>query len=110
MSHYGKYQHCEAITVGQVAAAEISAALLNLPQIDLERITGLFRRAGLPTSVDLNKRQMKQLFAAMRLDKKVSDGQIKFVLARRIGEVQWAQNVPDELIRETLNPQLSVLD
>jgi 3-dehydroquinate synthase len=110
ISHYGKYLHGEAISVGQVAAAEISAALLNLPQIDLERITGLFRRAGLPTSVDLNKRQMKQLFAAMRLDKKVSDGQIKFVLARRIGEVQWAQNVPDELIRETLNPQLSVLD
>ena len=110
ISRYGKYLHGEAISVGQVAAAEISAALLNLPQIDLERITGLFRRAGLPTSVELNKRQMKQLFAAMRLDKKVSDGRIKFVLARRIGEVQWGQNVPDELIRETLNPQLSVLD
>ena len=46
----------------------------------------------------------------MRLDKKVSDGRIKFVLARRIGEVQWGENVPDELIRETLNPQLSTLD
>ena len=110
ISHYGKYLHGEAISVGQVAAAELSAALLNLPQIDLERITGLFRRAGLPTSVDLNRRQMKQLFGAMRLDKKVSDGRIKFVLARRIGEVQWGQNVPDELIRETLNPQLSALD
>jgi 3-dehydroquinate synthase len=110
ISHYGKYLHGEAISIGQVAAAELSAALLDLPQIDLERISGLFRRAGLPTSVELNKRQMKQLFAAMRLDKKVSDGRVKFVLARRIGEVRWGQNVPDELIRETLNPQLSTLD
>ncbi len=110
ISHYGKYLHGEAISIGQVAAAELSAALVNLPQIDVERITGLFRRAGLPTSVELNRRQMRELFAAMRLDKKVSGGQIKFVLAKRIGEVSWGQSVPHELIRETLHPQLSTLD
>ncbi|HWN94660.1 MAG TPA: 3-dehydroquinate synthase, partial [Methylomirabilota bacterium] len=110
ISRYGKYLHGEAISIGQVAAAELSAALAGLPQIDVERITDLFRRAGLPTSVKLSKAQMKQLFAAMRLDKKVSGGQIRFVLARRIGEVAWGQLVPDELIRETLDPQLSAID
>ena len=104
ISGYGKYLHGEAISIGQVAAAELSAALLSLPQIDVERIAGLFRRAALPTSVDLNRRQMKQLFAAMRLDKKVTDGEIKFVLARQIGKVVWGQSVRNELIRETLSP------
>jgi 3-dehydroquinate synthase len=104
ISGYGKYLHGEAISIGQVAAAELSAALLHLPQIDLERITGLFRRAGLPTSADLNRRQMKQLFTAMRLDKKVSGGEVKFVLAKQIGEAVRGQSVRDELIRETLDP------
>ena len=110
ISRYGKYLHGEAISIGQVAAAELSAAMTGLPQIDVERITDLFRRAGLPTSVELNRSQQKQLFAAMRLDKKVSGGEMKFVLAKRIGEVVCGQRVPDELIRETLDPQLSRID
>jgi 3-dehydroquinate synthase len=74
-----------------------------LPQGDVSRISDLFRRAGLPTSVKLNPRAQKQLFDAMRLDKKVSGGEIKFVLAKRIGEVVWGQSVPEDLIRATLD-------
>jgi 3-dehydroquinate synthase len=103
ISRYGKYLHGEAIAIGQVAAAELSSALLALPPADAERIADLFRRAGLPTSVKLNKGEMEKLFAAMRLDKKVSGGEIKFVLAKRMGEVIWGERVPEELIRTTLN-------
>jgi 3-dehydroquinate synthase len=110
ISRYGRYLHGEAISVGQVAAAELSAAMLGLPQIEVERIAGLFRRAGLPTSVELNKQQMRQLFAAMRVDKKVRHGQVNFVLAKKLGEVVWKQTVPEELIRETLNPQISAIE
>ena len=38
-----------------------------------------------------------------RFDKKMSGGEIKFVLAKRMGEVIWGQSVPEELIRTTLN-------
>jgi 3-dehydroquinate synthase len=107
ISRYGKFLHGEAISIGQVAAAELSAALTDLPQLDVERITDLFRRAELPTSVDLNAKQMEQLFAAMRLDKKVSGGEIKFVLARKIGAVTWGEKVPEGLIRATLNHSMS---
>jgi 3-dehydroquinate synthase len=102
ISRYGKYLHGEAISIGQVAAAELSAAQLGLPQSDVERITDLFRRAGLPTSAQLTKRETEKLFGAMRLDKKVSGGEIKFVLAKRIGEVVWGQSVAEDLIRSTL--------
>ena len=87
----------------------MSAALLDLPEIEAERIADLFRRAGLPTSVELNKRQFAQLSQAMKLDKKVSGGEIKFVLAKRIGDVVWGQKVPIDLIYQTLNPQLAAL-
>ena len=94
ISRYGKYLHGEAISIGQIAAAELSARQLGLPSKDVERIRNLFQRAGLPTEVRLNATERKKLFAAMRLDKKVSAGEIKFVLAERIGKVVWGQNVP----------------
>jgi 3-dehydroquinate synthase len=107
ISGYGRYLHGEAIAIGQVAAARLSAKLLGLPTSDVERITNSFRRAGLPTHVRLRQAQRQQLFTAMRLDKKVSGGEIRFVLAERLGKVVWGQRVPDSLIAEVLDPQPS---
>ncbi len=103
ISRYGKYLHGEAISIGQVAAAHLSARLLGLPEAEVGRITSVFVRAGLPTSVHLTVSQHQRLFAAMRLDKKVSGGEIKFVLARRIGQVEFGCRVSDELIGEVLD-------
>jgi len=97
--------HGEAIAIGQIAVARISSSLLGLPERDLERIVRLFRRVGLPTSVRLRAGQRPKLFAAMRLDKKVSGGEIKFVLARRIGRVEYGHRVPAALIEQVLNAQ-----
>ena len=103
ISGYGKFLHGEAISIGQVAAAELSASLAGLPVGDVERIRNLFQRAGLPTQLKLNAGQRKKLFAAMSLDKKVSGGEVKFVLAERIGKVVWGQRVPATLINSALD-------
>ena len=103
ISRYGKYLHGEAISIGQVAAAVLSSRQLGLPQSDVDRIRNLFKRAGLPVSVRLTGAQRKQLFDAMRLDKKVSAGEIRFVLARRIGQVEFGVNVPANEINATLD-------
>jgi len=103
ISHYGKYLHGEAISIGQIAAAKLSREILGLAGQDTERIEKLFHRAGLPTNISLNQGQHKKLFAAMKLDKKVSAGEIKFVLARRIGEVEFGQKVPTASIKRILS-------
>ncbi len=103
ISSYGKYLHGEAISIGQIAAAKLSAELTGMPEKDVTRIANLFKCAGLPTAVTLNSAQRTKLFAAMKLDKKVSAGEIKFVLAKRIGKVVWSQSVPESLIRATLD-------
>jgi len=100
---YGRYLHGEAISIGQVAAALLSAKMLQLPDADVVRIRTLFERAGLPTTLRLSKQQRARLFGAMRLDKKVAGGEVKFVLARRIGDVIWGQQVPDEEIHRVLD-------
>ena len=103
ISSYGKYRHGEAIAIGQVAAAELSKAVLGLPVRDVERIRNLFRRAGLPTEVRLSPAQRKLLLGAMRLEKKVSGGEIKFVLVERIGKSVWGRDVAPERIQEALD-------
>jgi 3-dehydroquinate synthase len=105
ISGYGRYLHGEAISIGQVAAANLSASVMGLPARDVERIEELFRRAGLPTRIKLGPQQRRRLFAAMKLDKKVSGGEIKFVLARRIGEVVWGRKVPASAIQRALDHQ-----
>jgi len=65
-------------------------------------MTSLFEQAGLPTHVKLTALQSKQLFAAMQLDKKVSGGETKFVLAKRIGQVVSGQIVAEAIIRQSL--------
>jgi 3-dehydroquinate synthase len=86
-----------------VATARISAKLTALPARDLTRITQLFEQAGLPTHARLKSAQITRLLGAMKLDKKVSDGEIRFVLARRVGEVVTGQKVPGTIIETALD-------
>jgi len=102
ISRYGKYLHGEAISIGQVAAAKISRDILGLGQAEVDRIEALFTQAGLPTSVRLAKPQLAKLLAAMKLDKKVSAGKVKFVLAQKIGQVQFGVDVPKATINAAL--------
>jgi 3-dehydroquinate synthase len=101
-SGYGKFLHGEAIAIGQVAAARLSHKILGLPSGDVARIEKLFALAGLPVRINLSAALRKKLFAAMKLDKKVSEGEVNFVLAKKIGKVVWGQKVPPALIEAIL--------
>jgi 3-dehydroquinate synthase len=102
ISHYGRYLHGEAISIGQVAAAMLSHRLTGLSPDEVRRIHGLFERAGLPTQLRLTASQHSKLRDAMLLDKKVAEGQVKFVLARRIGQAEFGHAVPPSLLNEIL--------
>ena len=103
ISGYGKFLHGEAIAIGQVATAKLSSGLMGLSGDDAGRIRDLFKRAGLPTQIKLKPAQRQKLFAAMRFYKKVSGGEIKFVVARKIGNVTWGQRVPENLLNRALD-------
>ena len=101
-SGYGKFLHGEAISIGQVAAAKLSQKTLGLPERDVQRIENLFLRAGLPVKIKLSSMQRKKFFDAMKLDKKASGGEIKFVLARKIGAVEFGRKVSPAFVEEAL--------
>jgi 3-dehydroquinate synthetase len=66
------------------------------------RIEKLFANAGLPVRIKLKAPHRKKLFTAMQLDKKVSGGEVKFVLATKIGRVKYGCKVPTGLIEQIL--------
>jgi 3-dehydroquinate synthase len=100
---YGKFLHGEAIAIGQVAAARLSQKVLGLPSNDVKRIEELFRQAGLPVALRLNAARRRKLLTAMQLDKKASGGEVKFVLAEKLGRVKFGCKVPAELIGRVLD-------
>ena len=102
ISGYGKYLHGEAISIGQIAAAQLSTQLTGLAKTDATRIEKLFRRAGLPVKIRLSAAQKQRLLDAMLLDKKVTGGEVKFVLARALGRVESGHKVSPELILNVL--------
>lgn len=101
-SGYGKFLHGEAISIGQIAAAQLSEKILGLPGSAVKRIEDLFRKAGLPLQIKLNASRKKRFFEAMRLDKKARAGEVRFVLAREIGKVEFGRRVPVEMIERCL--------
>jgi 3-dehydroquinate synthetase len=74
-----------------------------LPAADVQRIQALFERLGRPTVLKLPADKRDKLFSAMRLDKKVSAGEIHFVLAEQIGKAIWGQRVPDAEVNWALD-------
>jgi len=101
-SGYGRYLHGEAIAIGQVLAAKISVRQHGLSEAEAGRIRRLLVQAGLPVGIKLSPARREKLFAAMRLDKKVSGGQVTFVLAKGIGTVDFGGRVPPEVLEAVL--------
>lgn len=96
---YGQYLHGEAVAIGMVYAARLSVALKELPESDAVRIENLLTALSLP--VRAPGLAWESLRAAMAVDKKTVGGLPKFVLADRIGHVDFGCAVPEELLART---------
>lgn len=90
LTGYAELLHGEAVAIGIVQAATISARQGLCDEKSLGRIRGVVEKSGLPTEVPLNV-NLKELVRAMEVDKKSAGGKIKFVLCRGIGvtEFRW---------------------
>jgi len=97
---YGNWLHGEGVAAGTVMAADLSQRLGWIGAPDMARIRSLFERAGLPTiAPDLGAEKYLEL---MGLDKKVEGGKMRFVLLKGIGQAVVSGDVPEELLRQTL--------
>ena len=95
-----KVRHGEAVAIGMLAAARISNKLGFLDQNEVIRLKNVIARAGLPTETP--HLHLEKLIQAMKHDKKILQGKIRFVLPKSIGEVFVTDEVSPSLIEQAL--------
>ncbi len=94
-------EHGHAIAIGMMVAAGIAEKLGFFDNNGLVRLKSLLGSAGLPTKMpglDSDK-----IIQAMKHDKKITGGKVRFVLPKAIGEVFITDEVDLSLIEEVLN-------
>jgi 3-dehydroquinate synthase len=82
---YTRYKHGEAVSMGMVLAASFSARLGVCEETVVDRIENLLKTLGLP--VEAPELRYEAILGAMLVDKKVLSGRMRFVLAKKIGDV-----------------------
>jgi 3-dehydroquinate synthase len=102
--------HGEGVAIGCALAFELSSRLGLCSQESPSRVRAHLREMGM--KVDLadipgDLPGAEELFALMGQDKKVVDGQIRFILARGIGEAFVTSDVPSDKVIALLDEALS---
>ncbi len=103
----GALLHGEAVGLGLGLAAMISARLGHCSQELPGRVVSHLQAVGLPARVrDLPRRfSVAALLGRMRKDKKVRDGQLRFVLLRGPGEAFTDGSVPEAAVVQLLRDE-----
>jgi 3-dehydroquinate synthase len=104
VTHYRRFKHGEAISIGMVSASMIGESLGVTPPRVTREICRVLKDARLPTAFPADIEPGLILEAARR-DKKTEEGQLRFVLARAIGDVYLHNDVPANAIVEALERQ-----
>lgn len=98
---YGSWLHGEAVGLGLVMAADLSARLGWISRADAERCTALVAAAGLPLLAPegMTPADFRRLMAG---DKKVAGGQLRLVLLRALGEAVLTADFDDAALSACL--------
>ena len=101
--------HGEGVAIGCALAFELSSRLGLCSQEDPSRVRAHLKAMGMKTDLadipgDLPSADV--LLGLMAQDKKVLDGQLRFILARGIGDAFITSDVPADAVLKVLNDQL----
>ena len=102
VTHYNRYRHGEAVSIGMNCAAQLAVNLQMFSETDFQRQRGLLNRAQLPLTFpsDLTP---EAIHDAMYLDKKTLGGRLRLILPTRIGEVVIRDDVDDQHVLEAIS-------
>jgi len=97
---YRAFRHGEAVAIGMVAAARVSAATGRLSSSDADEIERLLEVYRLPTRI--SGFSVGQIVTAMRADKKAAFGAPRFVLPLAVGKVEYGAEAPEDAVVRAL--------
>lgn len=96
---YGKWLHGEAVAVGLVLASRLSLKRQQISIHDHYRIEALLKNFQLPTELPQSL-SLNALIERMKIDKKVKQGKMRFVLLNALGSASLADDVTDTVLAE----------
>ena len=103
-TRYSRFTHGQAIGHGMILATRIALQLEKIDRAEAETIQSDLRRLSpLPPLGDL---AWKSILHPMRSDKKFTDHRLRFVLPRRIGEVEIVEDTPPEVVEAVVREYL----
>lgn len=96
---FGTYLHGEAVAIGLVMAARLSAKLGQCTTDEVSAVEKTIAAYGLPTCLR-SPLSVKELLEAMKRDKKVRSGKLRFILMQGIGAAKSTEDVSEDLAAE----------
>lgn len=101
LTGYSEINHGEAVAIGMVAAGQIAADMGLWTGAATERQDALIAKSKLPTRLPAQV-SIDDILTAIKSDKKVSAGKVRFVLPRSIGTSFVTDKVESEQVRRVL--------
>ena len=95
-----RVEHGGAVAIGMLVAAKISNKMGILEGNEIIRLKNVIEKAGLPT--DMPELEVEEIMRAMKHDKKVLRGKVRFVLLKSIGDAFITDEVSPSLVEEVL--------
>jgi len=106
-TNYQRFLHGEAIGWGMIAAALLGVQMDRLPARDCFRILRLVWRIGpVPGLPNIPPVKLRALLLG---DKKSRAGEVRWVLANRIGRAEWDVRIPDALVRNKVEASRRIM-
>jgi len=90
---YGEFLHGEAISIGMRIAGDIASEKGLWTKEESKRQNNLLLNYGLP--IEIPKIEKSKILKILMGDKKVKDGKMRFVLPKRIGNVEIFDDIED---------------
>jgi 3-dehydroquinate synthase len=94
-------EHGHAVAIGMMVAAKIAEKLGYFENGDLIRLKSILEGAGLP--LIMPELDTGKIIMAMKHDKKIAGGKVRFVLPKAIGEVFITDEVNMSLVEEVIS-------
>ena len=107
LTGYSTINHGEAVAIGMVAAAKIAEVMeqSDWSAADTQRQQILIEKTQLPTQLP-NTISIEDILVALRSDKKVKAGKVRFVLPKQLGEAFVTDQVNDDIARTVLKEMM----
>ena len=99
---YGVYLHGEAVSVGMLMAAKLSQLAGYLSTEQVAQVRDLLEKSNLPISI-AGKIDASDFMAAMSVDKKVIDGNIRLILLKDLGQAFICDDYQSQLLNQVVN-------